>query len=341
MGSAKDFSAINTKISHMKKNLLNKDAYDEILNSKSIKDITNFLYNKNLIDSKEQNFPNEVELSLKKGRLSLLNRLKPYLSSNYSNIVDLILDKYYIEDIKKAVRSILIKKNNIKKQSFIVREDFSQMINDGINLDEFFEKLKDTKFYNYIRGYKNQDKSDLIFFTEMSLDRNYFTNIYIKSESLKKDNKKFVKDFYGEFIDLYNISWIYRAKKFYNMPSIIIFNYSIMGGSIFNINKIKDLSYISLEEFIDYISKTKYEFLFNSELDIDLYMERRINRYLYYKSKDFINSNKFDFSKTLGLILTSEFDIKDINTILEGKSFNMKKDDIEKYLIRNFKEMSR
>ncbi len=67
MGSTKDFSAVNTKISHMKKSLLNNDEYDEILNLNSFKDIKNFLFNKNLIDNKEQSFPSEVELSLKKG----------------------------------------------------------------------------------------------------------------------------------------------------------------------------------------------------------------------------------------------------------------------------------
>lgn len=335
MGSAKNFSALNTKISAMKNSLLTYEDFENLANMDNLNEIIGYLHDKELIEDRNLKYPNQVEVELTKNRIKILNKLKFYLDDEYNKLVELVLDKYIIDDIKKALRNISVGNRDIEKNSFIVMENFYDLIKEGITLEDFLESLIDTKFYKYIIGYKSQDSTNLLFFLEMSLDRNYFTNIFYQCDKLKKEDSKIVKKFYGEFIDLYNVSWIYRAKKFYKMPSVVIYNYSITGGELFNLNDIRNFSYKALNEFIDEILETKYNFIFDSEQDIDLYMERRIDRYLYYQSKDYIKENKYNFKKSLGLILITEYDLKDLKTILEARKYELNNEDIRKYLIRN------
>ncbi|QQK07357.1 V-type ATPase subunit [Miniphocaeibacter halophilus] len=335
MNSAKEFSALNSKISSMKKNLLQEEDYESLIGFKKIEEVIDYLYEREFIVNKNYNSINEIESDLKKNRLKILNKLGYFLSKNYNNLVQLILDKYEIEDIKKATRNLVTKNKALTKESFIIRDDFYEKIKEGITIEEFFEELKNSKFYKYLRGYKNQEKRDLLFFVEMSLDRNYYSSIFFESKYLNKENEKIIKNFYGQFIDLYNLSWIYRAKKFYNIKPVIIYNYTILGGDLFNTTDIKNLSYMELEDFVDNILKTKYSFLFDSKHNIDIYMERRINRYLYYQSRDLTKSNKFNFKKTLGIIVMTDFDIKDIGAILESKNYNLTSEETRGYLIKN------
>lgn len=335
MGSAKEFSALNSKISAMKNYLLQEEDYENLINFKNIEEVVDYLFERKFIINRKYNSINEIESDLKKNRLKVLNKLSYFLSKNYMNLLDFILDKYEIEDIKKATRNIVTKNKNFSRESLIVRDDFYERVREEITLEEFYESLKETKFYKYLRGYKNQEIRDLLFFVEMSLDRNYYSSIFFESRCLNKENEKIIKKFYGQFIDLYNLSWIYRGKKFYNIEPVIIYNYTIIGGDLFNITDIKNLSYMELEEFVDSILKTKYSFLFDSEHNIDIYMERRINRYLYYESKDLIKSNKFNFEKTLGIVVMTDFDIKDIGAILESKNYNLSSNETRNYLIRN------
>lgn len=334
MGSAKEYSTINTKISSMKKILLKDIDYKYLLENNDFNYLIEYLFDKELIKSKEFKNIAEIESSLKKQRYSYLKKLLLYLNEDNRNLVELILDKYYIEDIKKAARNIT-NGNSEVEEGFIIRKDFSDSIKENISLEDFLESLRNTKFYEYIKGYKSQDNENILFFIEMRLDINYFNNIYNQGSKLKKEDRDIVKSFYGQAIDLYNINWIYRAKNFYDLEPILIYNYSINEGELFDSNDIRKLSYENIEEFIEKILETKYKFLFDSEYDIDIYMERRINRYLYYNSKKFIENNKFNLSKLLGFIIMTDFDIKDIGTILETKNFQMDIDSAKRYLIKN------
>lgn len=55
------------------------------------------------------------------------------------------------------------------------------------------------------------------------------------SQGLSKQDSKIVQDYYGEKIDLLNLEWIYRANKYYEINSEIIFNFTILGGKLFQL----------------------------------------------------------------------------------------------------------
>ena len=97
----------------------------------------------------------------------------------------------------------------------------------------------------------------------------------------------------------------------------------------------KDVVYkFDVNDLAGQFRNTPYEFLFDCENDLDLFMERRIDHYLYGKSLSLLNSSILSFGKVTAFIELVDFQIKDIISVIESKRYKMPVEEISKYLIR-------
>lgn len=95
----------------------------------------------------------------------------------------------------------------------------------------------------------------------------------------------------------------------------------------------KKISYMDFDDLINFISESKYSFLVNTDNDIDLYMDRRVYRYLYFKAMDLLHTNKYNISKLIAIGELLEFEKFDIEKC-ESKRFNLDFEKSKSYLIR-------
>lgn len=344
MGNKRRFTAINTKVRVLKSKLLDKKDYLQLMEKEGLRSQVNYLkentaYNEVLDNLADVDDIYEVEICLKRYFMHQYNKLIPYFTGEYRKLLKSMLLRFEIEDIKYFLRA-LDRKDDLSriKNTMILNEFYSKLdinkLSKSKSLEEFIEGLKGTVYYNILKPYINEAHQKILFYMEMNLDRFYFN--LLKSQSLKLDKEDSI--LYGEMlgknIDLLNIQWIYRGLKFYSLSPEELINYTLPNGYEFNYEKIKKMCYSTEDKLKEIVLSSIYDFLFDTENDIDLFMERRTERYLFYQFLNTFKRGRFDIATVVAYIHLLEYEIRDIISILEAKKYGLSSDEIKEFLVR-------
>ena len=97
------------------------------------------------------------------------------------------------------------------------------LLNAATSVDECISALNNTKYYRTLMRIRALGEATL-FDYELSLDLIYFETMWnSRGKFLKGTDYKVITETYGYKIDLLNIQWIYRCKKFYNISGAEIY----------------------------------------------------------------------------------------------------------------------
>lgn len=341
MNGERNFSAVNTKVRVLKSRLLSNKDYINLIQEKSMKEQIAYLkdrtiYGRVLKDIEEFHDIQKVEIELKKYLIIQLEKIIRYFSKEYKEFYKAMLLRYEIEDLKLILRAIE-RKDKLPDVACFFSNDIAfkcKNWNKITNINELIESLKGTIYYDVLIPYKDADDSRILFYMEMNLDRLYFTEIKAKSKKLNKADRIEIERMLGENIDLLNIEWIYRGIKFYNLFPEELINYLLPYGMEFKYKELKKMCYSNIDEIKDIVLNTKYSFLFDTEKDVDLYMERRIERYLYYKFKEIFKKGNLSVLIPIAYIHLLKFEIRDIISILEAKRYGLTLQETTNYLVK-------
>ena len=127
------------------------------------------------------------------------------------------------------------------------------------NIDELVDNLRDTEYYDALARIKDSGAGTL-FDYDLALDLYYFSTMWKKGKRILKghEQKIFLKD-YGTKIDLLNLQWIYRAKKYYHMLPPDIYSMTIPIHYRVRVEEFKSLVETpTLEQFETEVGKTYY-----------------------------------------------------------------------------------
>jgi V/A-type H+-transporting ATPase subunit C len=173
----------------------------------------------------------------------------------------------------------------------------------------------------------------------MVLDTSYYEILQKQWEHLDKEDIKLLEKAQGIMADLLNLQWIYRGIKFYKLRSEELLNYTIHLGHRLDDELIKRLCYSNnLDEFFELASKTRYSFLFKNDETTDIFMERRLERHMYYELKSVFRNNPMSIITTFAYINFIEMEVRDLVSVIELIRYEMPEADADKYLIRTLKE---
>ncbi|MHC5098543.1 V-type ATPase subunit [Peptoniphilus genitalis] len=250
--------ALNAKILKMYSDFLVYDDFVNMAEGDSVRFCLNYLKEKKFptIDSFSDIY--EIEEFLEDYRRRQIKKLQAFLPGKYSDFIKAYMEREKIEKIVKILRALRMNKEPrvdkliIGAKSIPFKEE---------SFESFIDNLRDTPYYEYMKNYKSSTDEEALFSIEMNLDKFYYRNLTESVKSLsKKDHAEF-KNIFGVKIDLLNIIWIYRAKKYYDISPEEIFNFTIFGGN-YNSEKLLHLSYLEEEEFEEEIKNSKYSILF-------------------------------------------------------------------------------
>lgn len=282
----------------------------------------------------------DVERSLYKHNVVSVEKLLYHLNNPYKDFIKSYLKKYETEDLKVVIESITGRtkitglENHILSRESFSSLDFNELLKQD-SLHSLMDKLKGTPYYDILLPYTNHIDVKFSFYVDMVLDRHYFNQLMAAGKKLDKAKDYQVMELIGKNIDLFNLEWVYRAMKFYDMSKEEILNFVLNGGHKYNYYKIKDMVYnLAPSKFGEYFKDSEYSFLFSHGDDTDLYMERRIERYLYYKSLSLYRNSVLDFGKIMGYVFLLEFEVKDIISVIECIRYKLLPEETSKYLIR-------
>lgn len=323
--------ALNAKILKMYSDFLVYEDFVNMAEGDSVRFCLSYL--------KEKKFPNidsfsdiyEIEEFLQDYRRRQVKKLQGFLPGKYSDFIKAYMEREKVEKIVKILRALRMNKEPrvenlvINGRNIPFKEE---------SFESFIDNLKDTPYYDYMKNYKSSRDEDSLFSIEMNLDKYYYRNLTESIKSLSKADRDEFKKIFGVKIDLLNIIWIYRAKKYYDISPEEIFNFTIFGGN-YNSEKLLHLSYIEEEEFEEEIKKSKYSILF---ADGRVIRTGRTSKKLMYSiaNKNFRRTD--GIGKFMSFLILLDSEIENIERILEATRFGLSKEEKLKYMIVDRKE---
>jgi V/A-type H+-transporting ATPase subunit C len=346
MDSNTRYLAINTKISTMYGKLLKEEDYKKIISFKNPTEIAVYLKNSTAYGEffkdmdPTQMHRTEIEQILKQGLINYMDKVIHYFSGEYRNFIKSFYTKYEITDIKRVARLIYIDKDfGDLKGNLIFAGKYKYIDMDRVimskSISEIVSALKNTIYYPFLKNLIDGNSEESLYRFEMSIDKAYF---YILEDSVKhllKEDRTVFYSLVGSSIDMLNLRWIYRGKKYYKVTPEELFNYTVNKGCRYNYRKIKEFCYCkSISEFLNMVKDTPYAFMFKGCPEDDTFVERRMNRYLYFKMKSAKRRSNLDLSMLLAYLDLIEFEIRDIISMIENVRYGMDYEETRKYLIK-------
>jgi len=340
------FAAVNTKIRVMEKEFLKREDYLNLLKKKSVAEASRYLkesvsYHKLLGGVYPDTVSRrDMEDILKRNMIKNMDKLIHYFHDDYKVLIRSLYMKYEIEDLKVLARSIFNSKEpkNIGKPlSFLGK--YSQVNPEKLfhsrTIRELIYSLEGSEFFEFLIPLVDGRRENLFRF-EMALDTGYFSIIQSRRLRISAKDRTLLKKWEGMVADLYNIQWIYRGKKFYNLSPEELLNYTINFGDKLTFTERREMCYTkNLEELYRITANSVYGFLFKvEEISTDIYMERRINRFIYYKLRVLSSKSPLSIIQTIEYVWLLEFEVRDIISIIESIRYNLPPEEARKFLVK-------
>lgn len=349
MGNITRFAAINTKVKALEGKLLKNQDYVALLTKKDVGEVVTYLKENTTYRQIFKNIGHNIEvdtleLLLQKNIVKQYEKLVHYFTGEYRKLFKILFMRYEIADLKLYLKTIMRGEplSQIKGAvigSSLYRTMDYERLDQSKNLEEFIENLKETVYYNFLKPYLEEEHEKRLFYMEMVLDKLYFKYLVEQVDRLDAQDCKIFKEFLGKNVDLLNLQWIYRGLKFYKLSPEELINYTLYGGYALNYSKLKNICYSkNEEEVIGRMMDSKYGFLFDNQDTREIFMERRIKRYLYFLLLEYKKRSPMNIIDSVVYRHLLEFEMRDIISIIEAIKYGLDSKKAKAFLIRKIRE---
>ncbi len=340
------YSGINTKIHGMKSKLITMREYKEIACMSSVPEVMRYLQGTN---GYKNLFPESADDDFyHRENLEQLLTLSMY--ENYSSIYTFatisqrkFLDMYFVHYETRLIKQLLRKTMNKRPLTvdYTTLQPYFDRFSDipvqkcfqAETTEDLISSLSGTRYYKTLEAVNAMPEKNL-FDYEISLDLYLFKTLWKeKNKYLKGEDLQIVTDMYGYKIDLLNLQWIYRCKKYYRMTPAEIYNMVIPVRHKLKAVQIHAMvESDSVKNFLDVLSDTFYGGNL-SELD-NISIEKYYNRKIYKLYTSAFRKHPYSLACIMTYLYLQEQEIQLLTQITEGVRYSYPPEDIIK-LINN------
>ena len=151
-------------------------------------------------------------------------------------------------------------------------------------------------------------------------------------EGLKERMYDGLEESFGIKTDVLNLLWIYRCKKYYNLPHEIIKTYILPYNTNLRKETLRKLIETDdLESFTEIISGTKYFEIF--QRDVDEFFEVNFAEYMYNVHMRLFRRYPMTVSVAVDYIHMKEYELSNIISIIEGIRYGLRPEKIKKFVV--------
>jgi len=338
------YSGIHSKVKGMSRNLLSEEDYIELLGKKSVTEIAIYLENYTSYKTALKSAGDiasihrgELEKILQKSFEDDFFKLMKFENGGNKGFLRLYILRYEIELLKVMLR--MMENNTLSTFQRQINEYFLKSMTIDVdklktshNISQFIENLKGSVYSRLLSPFIVNTEHLNLFSIEMSLDVYYFKRAWkVKNRLLTTSDALIVKETLGSEIDLLNILWIIRCKKYFNTPKELI--YSFIVPINYRLRKEQLITLVEAEtadEVLLLLEKTSYKGIFNrDDLFLEQYYLSYVAKTIYRKSRNF----PFSIMSTLGYLHLKELEIANIIKIIEGVRYSESVNEIKGYVI--------
>lgn len=342
------YSGITTKVRAMESHLITDAGFREMASLETVPDAVEYLKK---IPSYADIFTKLDETQLHRGiieqnlNLALYQDFaKLYRFSNLSQrkFLDLYFMHYEIAILKKCLRNALDHREfdldlSLFQDFFDKHSKLDLMkLSGSENLAEFIANLDGSPYYDLL-AHLSDTSEPTLFDYEMHLDLMYFRTIWKnKGKHLSGDEIKILSQCFGAKLDMLNLQWIYRSKKYYNLSPADI--YALLIPVSYRLNKeevIRMAEAGSLDEFYSQLQNSFYGSLeltdFNEKPDLEGLSEKVLNRIHRITSQ----RQPYSVATLNSYLYYKELEIQRIITVIESIRYGVNADTICSYIIKH------
>lgn len=344
MGNVTRYDAINSKVKAMQRKLLTKEQYKKIIQCEDYKCVLNFLGNETYYGEllNEYNLQElhrgKLEYILMKEYIINFGKIIHFFNGEYKRFFKTMFMKFQLEDVRYILRDKYTGRQNDYLNLLVTYDsplndlNFDKIIATN-NIDEAINALEGTNYYRYLKGMSNNIDEETLFRIEVTLDFMYYSYLQKSINKLNKNDRCIMSEMIGIYIDLLNIHFIYRAKKYYKLSSEEILNYTIPDGEKIKIDKLKRLCYSKdINDFEEVLVRTKYGKFINYSQRKDYLIERDIVTYINELQLKNKKEHKNNITTVVAYLELALSEIKNIISIIEIKRYGISDEDLYKYL---------
>lgn len=345
--SKSKYACITAKTLAMSARKMNDQDFQALIKAKDLKEV--FLYLRDhtyygiflKMLALENLHRSEIEVHLNDLKVQETEKLMHYLSGTDKSFFKVFLVRMEVESLRVLIRGIARNEELESLRGLIVysrnhtKVPFERLLRVK-DWEEFKNLLINTDYYRILEIHKELKTEQELGMIEKKLDRYYYDLLKNRLFKLDKKSNHDLIDTQQRQFDLLNLVWIYRGKKFYNLSREELLAYVIRGGLKLNEKRLADLAGAkNMAEMKEQLADADYAFLFNHTKTIDLYMERRQERYLYYQYLKLFSEGSGSLGQVVAYIRLLDFEVEDITSIIESKRYRMGATETKKYLIRS------
>ena len=336
------YSGSYAKICAMKSKLLTHGDYMRLADLCCVRDIALYLKEtvryKAIFENADINNMDRLsfeELICHSGDIDLIS-LRRFIGTEGKELLTLFVMEKEVAFLKQILRSI---ESESKYQpgfddGGILRKYFSFDVNhiaECTNIEELADILQGTKYYKQLNMFVQNPEFYNLFNMEMALDTYYYKYAWnTAKKSLKGTEKRVFLQSYGSKIDMLNIMWILRCKKYFNIDAktlkslILPIHYSLRKEDVDDMIGAPDE-----EELYSIVQRTKYGFIFK---DREKSFEQIWANVNMEKQAKAAKVNPFSIFTIIEYLNVKETEIKNLMKIAEAMEYNLDKSEILQYI---------
>lgn len=333
-----EYSAVAAKLKAMYARFLDKKDYEELLSKRSVGDVCAYLksmsgYSDVLSDVDEREIHRGVmELILENNVMDEYIRIYKFVDKEKRSLLSFWFMQREVEFLKREIRYIY---NNEKRSSDEVNQGRfdaffethtkidKSIMQSASSLDDCIRACADTP-YAMPLGRAASIGADF-FSMGAVLDSFLYSRVWREAhKKLKNGQLKLFEELIGSKIDMLNLMWIYRGKKYYGFPSEIIFTYLLPVRHRVSEESLRAAVHApDAEKAVEIVvGQTPYGELFDGISSGSFPEENYRTMYARTARKIFVNHTE-SLAAIFAYLVLKQFETDNITTVTEGVRYGL------------------
>jgi len=338
------YSFVNAKIRAMLSYLIEPSFFDSLLASRDIYEAAEGLKKtpyKEIIGQLdlERLDLKVLEKECLRRDVAIFEKVSESLSAKREKqLVGLFLERYEIEELKVALR-IWHKKADADIDDYIIRRqisrdiDFKKIVGSG-TIEEIIILLDDTPYKKPLLAARERFKErSSVFYLEVALDVDYYTRLFALVDTLSSTDRKIARGILGVAVDIENINWLIRLRKYYALGMGQMLDWVLPGGTWITKETVRHL-YASdgLPKVVESVALGPYAAIREMVEENVGSIEKFLYEFLFREIKRALSGFPFTIGTVLGYLLLKQNETKNVISLLNAKNLGLSKQEIEQLI---------
>jgi V/A-type H+-transporting ATPase subunit C len=334
----------NAKIRAMLSYLITPSLFSRLLEAKDIYEIREELRGSLYKDVMEKVSRQELDLNilekeLIKYDLDIYERIYLILNTKTEkNFVALLKQRYELEELKVVLR-IWYKKLPVELDDYILNRkvsfdiDFKKIVLCQ-NIEEIILLLDETPYKKPLLKAREKFKErSSLFYLEVALDIDYYERLFECIDKFSSVDKNIARKILGIEIDVENINWLIRLRKYYSLGMGEMLDWVIPGGGKIKKEKVREF-YVSngFSRVVEGLALGPYVKLKDLVEENIYLLENFLYEVLSRQIKRTLAGFPFTIGTVMGYLILKHRETQNLVSLFYAKAYGFKKDEAAQLL---------